>query len=187
MLERFDPLMPKILTLCGSLRAASSNRTLLRAAEKTAPAGVVFEHFEGLGDLPHFNPDIEAGLLPAPVADLRARIEAADAILISCPEYARGIPGSFKNGLDWLVGGHELPGKAVALFNASPRASDAQAALRLVLTTMSARVVDEACIAVALLAGNREAEAIAADPELRPILERGLAALLAVIEPPQSG
>jgi len=186
MLERFGPSMPKILTLCGSLRAASSNRTLLRAAEKIAPARVVFEHFQGLGDLPHFNPDIEAGPLPVPVADLRARVDAADAILISCPEYARGIPGSFKNGLDWLVGGHELPGKAVALFNASPRASDAQAALRLVLTTMSARVVDEACIAVALLAGNREADVIAADPELRPILERGLAALLAAIELPQS-
>lgn len=179
--------MPHVLTLCGSLRAASSNRSLLRAAERIASEGVTFEHYEGIGDLPHFNPDLEAQPLPAPVAELRGRIERADAILISCPEYARGIPGSFKNALDWLVGGHEFPGKPIALFNASPRASDAQAALRLVLTTMSGRVIDEASIAVALLAKSRDAEAIAADPDMRPILERGLTALLAAIESPQSG
>jgi len=170
--------MAHILTLCGSLRAASSNRSLLRATELLAPAGVVFEHFDGIGELPHFNPDIEAGTLPAPVAALRARVENADALLISCPEYARGIPGAFKNALDWLVGGHEFPNKPIALFNASPRASDAQAQLRLVLTTMSGRVVDDAAIAVALIAKGMEAEAIAADPVLRPRIETGLAALL---------
>jgi chromate reductase len=178
--------MPHVLTLCGSLRAASSNRTLLRATEFVAPKSVVFEHYESLGELPHFNPDLETVPLPAAVAELRARIERADAILISCPEYARGIPGSFKNALDWLVGGHEFPEKPIALFNASPRASDAQAALRLVLTTMSGRVIDEASIAIPLLSKSRDAEAIAADPDMRPILERGLAALLAAIEPPQS-
>ncbi|WEK50683.1 MAG: NAD(P)H-dependent oxidoreductase [Candidatus Kaistia colombiensis] len=171
--------MAHVLTLCGSLRAASSNRSLLRATERIAPVGVVFEHFDGIGELPHFNPDIEAGPLPAPVAHFRARVGHADALLISCPEYARGIPGAFKNALDWLVGGHEFPGKPIALFNASPRASDAQAALRLVLSTMSGRVVDEAAITVALLSMGMEAEAIAADPALRPKIEAGLAALLA--------
>lgn len=169
---------PHVLTLCGSLRAASSNRSLLRATELIAPAGVTFEHFEGIGDLPHFNPDIEAGRLPATVADFRARIGRADALLISCPEYARGIPGAFKNALDWLVGGHEFPGKPIALFNASPRASDAQAQLRLVLTTMSGRVIDDAAIAVALIAKGMDAEAIVADPVLRPRIEAGLATLL---------
>jgi chromate reductase len=179
--------MPLILTLCGSLRTQSSNRSLLGAAGRIAPVGVAFDHYTAIDRLPHFNPDIEHTALPVEVADLRRRVGAADAILISCPEYARGIPGSFKNALDWLVGGHEFPGKPIALFNASPRASDAQAALRLVLTTMSGRVIDEASIAVALLAKSRDAEAIAADPDMRPILERGLAALLAAMEPPQSG
>jgi chromate reductase len=179
--------MPLILTLCGSLRTQSSNRSLLCAAGRIAPVGVAFDHYTAIDRLPHFNPDIEHTALPVEVADLRRRVGAADAILISCPEYARGIPGSFKNALDWLVGGHEFPGKPIALFNASPRASDAQAALRLVLTTMSGRVIDEASIAVALLAKSRDAEAIAADPDMRPILERGLASLLAAIEPPQSG
>ncbi|MBN9026847.1 MAG: NAD(P)H-dependent oxidoreductase [Rhizobiales bacterium] len=174
--------MVHVLTLCGSLRAASSNRSLLRAAELIAPAGVTFEHYEGIGELPHFNPDIEAGPLPVRVATLRARVDNADALLISCPEYARGIPGAFKNALDWLVGGHEFPGKPIALFNASPRASDAQSQLRLVLTTMSGRVVDEAAISVALIAKGMEAEAIAADPALRPTIETGLAALLSAVQ-----
>lgn len=178
--------MPHILTLCGSLRAASSNRSLLRAAEQLAPAGVTFEHYEDVGTLPHFNPDLEAGPLPEAVTTLRAKIGAADAILISCPEYARGIPGAFKNALDWLVGGHEFPGKPIALFNASARASDALAALRLVLTTMSGRVIDEAGITVSLLAKNMEAEAIAADPAIRVVIEAGLAKLLAAIEDRQS-
>jgi len=96
-------------------------------------------------------------------------------LLISCPEYARGIPGSFKNALDWLVGSAEFPGKPVALFNASPRASDAQAALRLVLATMSARLVEEAGLTLPLLAKGLEAQAIAADAALAEAIRVALA------------
>jgi NAD(P)H-dependent FMN reductase len=176
--------MPLVLTLCGSLRAQSSNRSLLDAAERIAPDGVIFDHVTTIDALPHFNPDIEQAGLPASVADLRRRVGAADAILISCPEYARGIPGAFKNALDWLVGGHEFPGKPIALFNASPRASDAQAALRLVLTTMSGRVIDDAAVTAALLAKGLSAEAIAIDPAIRPRLVAGLDALIAAIDQP---
>ena len=178
--------MPLVLTLCGSLRAQSSNRSLLDAAERVAPEGVRIEHFRAIDRLPHFNPDVEQAGLPEEVADLRRRVGAADAILISCPEYARGIPGAFKNALDWLVGGSEFPGKPIALFNASPRASDAQAALRLVLTTMSGRVIDEAGLAVALLAKGLTAEAIAADPVFRSQLVAGLGRLIAAIEADQA-
>lgn len=68
-----------------------------------APPGVVVEHYNEIGELPHFNPDFEDAL-PARIIDLRARVNQADGLLVSCPEYARGIPGSFKNMLDWLVG-----------------------------------------------------------------------------------
>jgi chromate reductase len=179
--------MPLILTLCGSLRAQSSYRSLLDAVERVAPPGVTFDPFRTIDRLPHFNPDVEQAGLPAEVADLRRRVGAADAILISCPEYARGIPGSFKNALDWLVGGPEFPGKPIALFNASPRASDAQAALRLVLTTMSGRVIDEAGITVALLAKGLDADHIAADPALRRQLATGLERLIGAIDPDQAG
>jgi len=175
--------MIRLLALSGSLRAASSNAALLGAAALLAPEGVAVEFYEDIGALPHFNPDLEADNLPGVVAAFRARIGATDGLLISCPEYARGIPGSFKNALDWLVGSFEFPGKPVALFNASPRAADAQAALRLVLQTMSARLVEEAGLTLPLLAKGLDASAIAADPDLAASIKAALAALAAAIGP----
>jgi chromate reductase, NAD(P)H dehydrogenase (quinone) len=150
-----------LLAMSGSLRAASSNAALLEAARLLAPPGIAVMIYGGLGELPHFNPDLDREPLPPAVVDLRRQIGAADGLLISCPEYARGIPGAFKNALDWLVSGCEMPGKPVALFNASPRASEAQAALRLVLRTIAARLIDDASITLPLLAKDIDAPAIA--------------------------
>src|SRR5689334_7359956 len=163
----------RLLAISGSLRTASSNSNLLRAAELLAPESVRIEHYEQLGLLPHFNPDL-ADAPPTPVLTLFERIEHTDGLLISCPEYARGIPGSFKNALDWLVGSSCFPDKPVALFNASPRASDAQAALRLVLRTMSARLIEDACITVDLLSKRLDPQGIAASPELAPVVIEAL-------------
>ena len=138
-----------------------------------APEHVLIEHYDGLGQLPHFNPDIPEPL-PAPVLDLYARVERANGLLISCPEYARGIPGSFKNALDWLVGNTTFPDKPVALFNASPRAEAAQAALRLVLTTMSARLIEAVSITVDLLSQRLDPQEIAASPDIAPVLRNAL-------------
>jgi chromate reductase, NAD(P)H dehydrogenase (quinone) len=173
--------MITLLSFSGSLRAGSSNALLLEAARSLSPDGVRIAPYEGIGSLPHFNPDPEAGTPPEAVLDLRRQVGAADGLLISCPEYARGIPGSFKNALDWLVGSFEFPGKKVALFNASPRASDAQAALRLVLRTMSAEIVEEACITLPLLATPLSAEGMAGEPEIADPVSRALAAFAAAI------
>lgn len=170
-----------LLAMSGSLRASSSNAALLEAARLLAPAGVVIEHYRGLGDLPHFNPDLDREPLPPAVVELRRQIGAADGLLISCPEYARGIPGAFKNALDWLVSGSEIPGKPVALFNASPRASEGQAALRLVLHTISARLVEKASLTLPLLAKDTDARAIAADATMAPRIASALEAMAAAI------
>lgn len=76
--------------------------------------------------------------------------------------------------LDWLVSSEEFPGKPVALFNASPRASHAQAALRLVLDTMSARVIEEASMSVNLLSSELSAEGITTDPVIGPLIVTAL-------------
>ncbi|MBP0582383.1 NAD(P)H-dependent oxidoreductase [Labrys sp. LIt4] len=174
--------MITLLALSGSLRLGSSNTVLLEAAGLLAPAGMQIEPYQGIGTLPHFNPDLDDDNPPETVLDLRRRVGAADGLLISCPEYARGIPGSFKNALDWLVGSFEFPGKAVALFNASPRASDAQAALRLVLTTMSACIVEEASITLPLLATRLDAMGMVEDPEIAASVKAALAAFARTIE-----
>lgn len=165
--------MVRLLAVSGSLREASSNSALLRAAEMLSPEGMSINHYHGVGQLPHFDPDL-ADDPPALIVDLRSIIAQADGILICCPEYARGIPGSFKNALDWLVSCEDFPGKPVALFNASPRASHAQAALRLVLETMSASIIEQASITVNLLAKGLDAESIAADLLIRPLIVSAL-------------
>jgi chromate reductase len=167
--------MVRLLAVSGSLRQVSSNSILLRAAELLCPEGVRVAHYEGIGDLPHFNPDLLEDP-PEAVIALRAIIGQADGLLISCPEYARGIPGAFKNMLDWLVSSEEFPGKPVALFNASPRASHAQAALRLVLETMSASIIEDASMTVNLLSSQSSAEGIATDPVMGPQISTALGA-----------
>jgi NAD(P)H-dependent FMN reductase len=164
-----------LLAVSGSLRQTSSNSILLRAAERLCPEGALVMHYDGIGALPHFNPDLLEDP-PEAVIALCSIIGQADGLLFSCPEYARGIPGSFKNMLDWLVSSAEFPGKPVALFNASPRASHAQAALRLVLDTMSARIIEEASMTVNLLSSQLSAESIATDPVMGPKIVTALGA-----------
>ncbi|HEV7590133.1 MAG TPA: NADPH-dependent FMN reductase [Longimicrobium sp.] len=167
----------RILAISGSLRAASSNRAVVEAARLLAPAGVEVTIYGGLGELPHFNPDVEMGILPPAVVELRAAVGSADALLVSSPEYAHGVPGSLKNALDWLVGGPEFVGKPVALVNASPRSVHAQAQLAETVATMSGVLVHAACVALPLLGRSLDAAGIAADAELSVTLAGALAAL----------
>ena len=101
----------KILAISGSLQARSTNTRLLEAARAMALDGVKVSLFASVGDMPHFNPDLSEPLGGA-VAELRADLSAADAVLIATtPEYAHGIPGSLKTALDWIVGSGQLYGK----------------------------------------------------------------------------
>lgn len=139
----------KIAGINGSLRKSSSNGALLRAARRVAPDEVQIAIYEGLGDLTHFNPDLdmEGTMPPVAIAELRQMLIDADAVLISSPEYAHGVPGALKNMLDWLVSTGELAGKPVALLNASPAGGAfAQASLLETLRTMNWRVIGEACL-----------------------------------------
>jgi NAD(P)H-dependent FMN reductase len=133
----------KVLAIPGSLRSTSSNAALLRAAAALAPPGTELAFYDGLGGLPHFSPDLDVEPIPPPVAALRAQIGAVDALAISSPEYAHGMPGSLKNALDWLVSAFEPIEKPVLLVSASPGgAAHAHAQLLEVLRTMSMQVID---------------------------------------------
>jgi chromate reductase, NAD(P)H dehydrogenase (quinone) len=136
--------------------------------------------YAGLGDLPHFNPDLEPTEPPS-VTDLRSQIAWSHGLIISSPEYAHGIPGVLKNALDWLVSGEEFVGKPIALFNASPRATHAQASLIEVVTTMSGRLVPEASITVSLLGKNLDSAGIVADAGMS-VLQAAIEAFAIAIE-----
>lgn len=175
------PVRLRILAIAGSLRAQSTNRATIEAAASLAPPEVEVSLYGELADLPPFDPDREGRDLPDVVARLRVGVGAADALLLCVPEYAHGIPGVFKNALDWLVGSLEFPGKLVALVNTSPRAVHADAHLREVLATMSAVISPSASLVLPLPNRSIDRDAILADPELVATLRRVLAALAAEV------
>ncbi len=132
-----------ILTISGSLRANSTNTTLVRAIAALAPAGMDVSIYNGLGDLPHFSPDRDGDDPPEAVDHLRGLLRAADGVLICTPEYAFGVPGTLKNALDWTVSSGEFDGKPVAALSASPLytgGAKAHASLLLTLTALGATV-----------------------------------------------
>lgn len=174
----------RILLISGSLRAGSTNTALLRTAQAVAPDGVATVLYDALGTLPHFNPDADregAAVHPA-VAELRAQIAAADALLLCTPEYAGALPGSFKNLLEWTVGDGGTYGKPVAWVNVSGRAAptggaDAHDSLRKVLRYTGAEIVGAACARVPLTRDAVGADALIADVAIRGETVDVLAAL----------
>ncbi len=175
-----NPPILRILAISGSLRRVSSNTTLLQAAIALAPKNVEIKLYGRLGDLPYFNPDLEL-TEPASVTDLRQQLRWSDGLIISSPEYAHGIPGVLKNALDWLVSGEEFVGKPIALFNASPRATRAQASLTEIITTMSGRIVPEAGITIALLGKNLSTSGIIADSEMSKEIQAAIISFINVL------
>ena len=167
----------KILAISGSLRAASSNSTLLRSLPRVAPPGCEFTFRGPLDALPYFNPDLEEADLPAPVARWRGEIRDHAALVICSPEYAHGVPGVLKNALDWLVGGTEITGKPIAVIQTSLPSTVAHASLVETLTVMGGRVVPGASVGVVLRGRKLDEGGIAADPALSALLASAMASL----------
>ncbi|WP_326765791.1 NAD(P)H-dependent oxidoreductase [Streptomyces sp. NBC_01591] len=173
------PTPSVILLLSGSLRSGSSNETVLRTARDVAPAGVRTVLYGGLASLPHFNPDDDADPLPGPVAELRAAIDEADAVLVCTPEYAGTLPGAFKNLLDWTVGGTEICDKPTAWVNAAApgRGQGAEATLRTVLGYTGADIVEPACVRITVDRNAVGPDGVITDPGAREQLAQVLALL----------
>lgn len=168
----------RILTLCGSLRARSSNRALLRAFERIAPSTLTFQHYERLGELPHFNPDLDTGTLPLAVEELRSLVAGADAVVISTPEYVHALPGSFKNALDWLVSDPTFTGKPVVNLHVSRGSTWALDSLKEVLKTMSARLIESASVMLPLGSNQMDEDAILGRDDLRKLLQGSVDCLI---------
>jgi chromate reductase, NAD(P)H dehydrogenase (quinone) len=137
----------RVLLVSGSTRSGSANTAALATAAAVAPGHVTTVMYDGLARLPAFNPDHDGDSLPQAVAGLRQEIATADAVLFCTPEYAGSLPGSFKNLLDWTVGGGQMYGKPAAWINvaAGGRGQGAQDTLAAVLRYVGAVVVETAC------------------------------------------
>jgi chromate reductase, NAD(P)H dehydrogenase (quinone) len=131
-----------ILAISGSLRRRSLNSAAIRAAAQAAArTGVVVELDNSARGLPHFDPDLEAQP-PESVQRFRTSCLRAEAVLLAVPEYAFGIPGAFKNALDWTVGSGALYRKPLAVLSVAPsgRGAHVRRALEGVLTALDCDV-----------------------------------------------
>ena len=174
--------MSEFLLISGSLRGKSSNSALLRTANTLIPNGFRGVPYEGMKDLPHFNPDDDGDPLPPAVVDLRRQIDGASALLICTPEYAGALPGAFKNLLEWLVGGGEAYRKPIAWINVSGPAApsggaDAHDSLRKVVSYLSMEIVEEACVRIPIARDAVGEDGLVADPAIREQRAAALAAL----------
>jgi chromate reductase len=184
----------RILAVSGSLRGASFNTRLLRAAAEAAPEGVEVELFDpaGIADLPLYDQDLEDAGAPEPVERLRAEWGDADAILFSTPEYNGSVPGGLKNAIDWAsrpARESALTNKTVAVVGASPGrfgAMWAQADLRKILGIAGARVVGDE-LPVARVRERFDDEGLLLDGELLGRLRLTLLTLASEAVPARNG
>jgi chromate reductase len=140
-----------ILAISGSLREGSSNTQILKLLGTWLPGNINYIIYNGMGSLPHFNPPGEDDILPNTVQQLHNQLNAADAVIICTPEYAFGLPGSFKNLLDWTVGTGNFVDKPVAVITASSQGTYAHPALLTILGAISANIVEGATLLISFI------------------------------------
>ena len=166
----------RVAGIVGSLRVASYNGWLLRAAAELAPSELSIAPF-GLAEIPLFNQDLEALGDPAPVAALRAALRDADAVLIASPEYNYGVPGVLKNAIDWISrppGQAPFHRKPVAIMGAGPGGSGTmrmQPQLRITLQAIGAYAMPKPEVAVASCRDKFDAEGRLTDEKTRDHLK----------------
>ncbi len=168
--------MTTILGLSGSLRKASFNAGLLRSAADVAPDDVAI-HIGAIRDVPLYDADLEAaeGLPPA-VITLQHQLAEAKGLLLVTPEYNNGIPGVFKNVIDWMSRGPGLAlfvGKPVAVLGASPGGFGtvmAQAHWLPVLRTLKADLWADGRMLVSRAQGSFDAHGNLTNEEIRATL-----------------
>ncbi len=172
----------KVAVICGSLRQQSYNGAVARTLPDIAPADMEFVFLDGLGDIPHFNADLQTGAYPERVQEWAEAIAKADAVVIVTPEYNFSVPGVLKNALDWLS--RIQPGpftrKPVAIQTASPGRMGgvrAQYHLRQVMVFLDADVLNKPEIIITDVAGKLGNDGLLADAPTRAIIAEQLAEL----------
>jgi chromate reductase len=171
-----------VLAISGSLRAKSINGEVLSAMIEISGDDVDFTIFAGLSELPFFNADHDIETPPASVAEWRAQLRECDAVVISSPEYAHGVPGVLKNALDWTVGSGEFMHKPVSIVNASESSLFVGPQLTETLTVMMATVVPAACVTLKLAGKKRDALSMRLDEEIAQQLRDVFTALTRAVD-----
>ncbi|MES2881963.1 MAG: NADPH-dependent FMN reductase [Bacteroidota bacterium] len=129
----------KVIAICGSTRQNSINHSLIQAIVALSAERLDITVFNGIANLPQFNPDNDGEHVADAVADFRQQINDVDGIIICTPEYAHGVPGALKNAIDWTISSSQFPHKATMLITAATDGSFAHNALLETLKTIEAK------------------------------------------------
>ena len=161
----------KVMALCGSTKNNSTNQQILIYLKEGYAHLLDIEIFSDLDKLPFFNPDVQD--VPLEVKKLRTGIEKADGVLICTPEYVFSLPGVLKNAIEWTVSTTLFSNKAVAAIVASASGEKAFESLKLIMSTIEARIPDEAT----LLIRGAKGKLVSGKPK-DAVLETALAGLM---------
>ena len=177
------PESTTIFGIAGSIRANSFNRAVLRSAKNLLPDGTELDIFDDLAEVPPFNEDYELSP-PHVVADMKARIRRADALLFVTPEYNYSVPGVLKNALDWAsrpYGDSAWEGKAAAIMSASPSMLGgvrAQHHLRQSFVFLDIRALNRPEVIITTAGAHFDGDGILVDPASRETIRRLLSSLV---------
>jgi len=171
----------KIVAISGSLRAGSSNHAILRFLGGMITEGIEYTIYDGLAQLPHFDPGLDNDDPPETVVALRKLLADAHGIIICTPEYAYGVPGSLKNALDWTVSSGSLVDKPVMLITASTGGENAHAAMLLILGALSANVPEDATLLISFIRSKMDKEGNIIDEDIKDSLTKAFEGLLRIV------
>lgn len=148
----------KILAITGSTRHNSSNFEILKFISEQINPRFEVEIFEGLAEIPHFNPDLDTDNPPENVVSFRDKIISADGIIICTPEYVFSLPGSLKNALEWCVSTTIFSKKHVGLITASASGEMGHEQLLLIMKTLEAKFEKDSQLLISGIRGKMDAE-----------------------------
>ena len=174
----------QILAISGSLRPSSSNTAILRVLIGLTSDSMNISIYNGIGNLPHFNPDIDVDDALVPVQDWRTQLKESDGVIFCTPEYAHGVPGVLKNALDWLVSSGEFVNKPTAVISASPSpdgGEKANASIVQTLKVMMAEISEEATLCIPAVSAKLNDQSQVIDPETQLAMRSLLDALATTI------
>ncbi len=174
--------MTNILAISGSLREGSSNHSILNWLGRLTPSAVNYFIYNGLSEIPAFDPGIDDQEPPASVSLLREQIAQADAIIICTPEYAFGVPGALKNALDWTVSSGSFSGRITALITASTGGENGHVAMIKILGALDARLNPQTTMLIQFVRSKIDAEGNITDKQTSENLEGLLKFLLQAID-----
>ncbi|WP_426667114.1 NADPH-dependent FMN reductase [Mucilaginibacter sp. McL0603] len=146
-----------ILAISGSLRLGSSNHAILRALGQMMPPNINYNIYNGISEIPAFDPGLDNDTPPVAVTSFRKQLAEADGIIICTPEYAYGVPGALKNALDWTVSSASFSGKPTAHITASTGGENAHEAMIKILGAIDAKLTPETTLLIQFVRSKMDA------------------------------